>query len=630
MESRVPFEPELPEEGENPPHAPGSLEKLKWAPRRMTQWFDPVQLGNTGVRALLSTIFGSYADKREVQAALSQGAISPVIHDYSAEPDIWIDYTADLGDGFDSTYTIAWLLGQPHLPAPRSADTPAARREAETLAETRRGRVLVLGGDQVYPTASREEYDNRFSGPYEAALPWAPNKERPRLFVVPGNHDWYDGLTSFIRLFCQERWIGGWQTRQARSYFALKLPRRWWLLGIDIQLQSDVDKPQIEYFKRVAEQMQPGDHVILCTAQPAWIEENPHAYDNLAFFERTVLSPRNAKLMLTLTGDLHHYSRYADSTGERHKITSGGGGAYLYGTHLLPERVELRKGDAGETGSGTSPDTKTYERKSIYPDSATSRRLRGGAIWVGAKNPRFTLFLGVIYALYAWMLQSASRVHSELISGNLIAWLSTTHFSNFGSVIGTAIRLTLRDPSLLALAALFVAALYGFCVPDPGRPKGFRFVGALHGVAHLTVILMLTWIFAWFNLGVLGIGTPEVQAVVFLLQMIALGGPIAAFLFGLALLPGVNFNEAYSAQGIENLKNFVRMHIDESGVLTIYPIGVDRVKRWTIDENAKPGEPYFRTRDGSPPSPRLIENPIVIPAPAAARVRAHAVVKEEA
>jgi hypothetical protein len=126
---------------------------------------------------------------------------------------------------------VAWLLGQPAIPGPTPRRPARSAARAEILAATRRGRVLVLGGDQVYPTATRDEYENRFSGPYEAALPWAPPGERPRMFAVPGNHDWYDGLTSYMRLFCQQRWIGGWQTRQTRSYFALKLPQRWWLLG---------------------------------------------------------------------------------------------------------------------------------------------------------------------------------------------------------------------------------------------------------------------------------------------------------------------------------------------------------------------------------------------------------------
>ena len=86
------------------------------------------------------------------------------------------------------------------------------------------------------------------AGPYAAALP-AVSGHVPVLFAIPGNHDWYDGLTSFTRQFCQRRTIGAWQTEQFRSYFAAKLIRNWWIWGIDIQLGSDIDYPQLRYFR---------------------------------------------------------------------------------------------------------------------------------------------------------------------------------------------------------------------------------------------------------------------------------------------------------------------------------------------------------------------------------------------
>ena len=49
---------------------------------------------------------------------------------------------------------------------------------------------------------------------------------------MPGNHDWYDGLKAFRRLFCTGRSIGAWRTRQERSYFACRLTHGWWLLAV--------------------------------------------------------------------------------------------------------------------------------------------------------------------------------------------------------------------------------------------------------------------------------------------------------------------------------------------------------------------------------------------------------------
>jgi hypothetical protein len=609
-----------PKKASLPPEPPRSLDRLKWRPQPMVQWFDPVQLAGTGVRALLSSIFGAYADKREVQAALAADTRGePIIHDYSAEDDLWIDYTADLGDGFDSTYTIAWLMGRDRIPTPPAdGETPKAQARREELAATKRARILILGGDQVYPTATRAEYEQRFAGPYEAALPWVPDDQRPRIFAIPGNHDWYDGLTSFMRLICQSRWIGGWQTRQARSYFAMKLPRGWWLLGTDIQLQADIDKPQLDFFRKVAAKMKPGDRVILCTAEPAWVHapHHPEVFDNLAYFERTVICPSGAELALTLTGDLHHYARYEDEDGRRHKITAGGGGAYLYGTHLLPEEVDLEAPGSG-SGNDEPPARERFRRQSVYPPPAESRRIRRGAWRLPLLNGRFPVFLGIVYLTYAWALQFASSVGD---ASSLVAMARSSGPGDTLAIIQRVVASVIASPFLFAFSVIFIAAMWAFCQPDPGRPKWWKAFGAIHGLAHLVLIVALTWFFAWLDLAVITTNDLStltglvVFSAVFAVQMIIVGGVLGGFLMGLALLPGVNFNEAYSAQRIEDFKCFVRLNITPEGTLRIHPIGVDRVARWEIDPEAKPGDPYFRTRDGSPPVARLIEDPIEIPA----------------
>lgn len=626
-QSRVPYNPAAPPEEEPDAEQENAPVRLTWVPQGMTRWFDPVQLIRTGIRALLSGVFGAYADQRETQAALAHGAL-PTIHDYSSPTEFWIDFAADLGDGFDATYSVAWLLGQERLAGDVLPEHP---RHRELLAATQRGHVLVLGGDQVYPTASRTQYENRFSGPFEAALPWVDEPSRPHLFSIPGNHDWYDGLTSFMRLFCQRRSLGAWKTRQTRSYFAMQLPHRWWLLGIDIQLASDIDQPQLDYFAEVAASMQPGDQVILCTAQPSWVEEGDtsNAYRNLLFFERTILCPRQAKLMLTLTGDLHHYARYSDSTGERHKITAGGGGAYLYGTHRLPDTIELTKVDPRESGKGAGAETKTYRRGPVYPEKAVSRRLRAGALLLGFKNPSFVLALGLIYILCGWLLQSASQgsllvqstAGADAPMNALMAWLSMQPLARVGDVLGVLLEIMVQVPALMVIAVLLVFGLYQFCSPDPGRPAWLQWIGAVHGLAHLALVLLLTWWFAHIN-GSLGLQAPGhlrlwMQGGLYIVEMIVIGGPLGALLFSLALLPGVNFNEAFSSQHIEHYKNFVRMHVQPDGSLTIYPVGIHRVARWSLDPKASCRTPYFRPRHGAPPRVHLIEDPFTVPGPVA-------------
>jgi len=121
----------------------------------MVRWLDPHQLVDTAVRVLLSGVFSAYADYRELQA------LEPAeIPDRSGQADLWLDYVADLGDGWNSTYTVARLLATEGLKLDWDGETHA----------TERGRILVMGGDQVYPVPKAAEYQNRMLGPYRAAL----------------------------------------------------------------------------------------------------------------------------------------------------------------------------------------------------------------------------------------------------------------------------------------------------------------------------------------------------------------------------------------------------------------------------------------------------------------------------
>src|SRR3954451_24149855 len=84
------------------PSVPSEVDFVR---RPMVRWFDPHQLVDTAVRVLLSGMFSSYADSRELQAREPTEVL-----DRSADADLWLDYVADLGDGWNSTYTVARLL----------------------------------------------------------------------------------------------------------------------------------------------------------------------------------------------------------------------------------------------------------------------------------------------------------------------------------------------------------------------------------------------------------------------------------------------------------------------------------------------------------------------------------------
>ena len=316
---------------------------------KMTGWYDPPRLLAIGLKVAISTVFGEFADRREAIAA--SRTIDPAAldqsYDYSGEideGDFWFDFVADTGDGWNSTYAIARLLAEPTL------------RVAGLDEVLPPGRLLVMGGDQIYPTASGEDYRDKLVAPYDEAARHARLEDggRRHLYVVPGNHDWYDGLSAFLGLFCARRLetafgaarsgrvIGGRETNQTRSYFALRLPHGWWLWGVDVQLAGYIDQPQVDFFEHVANKwMEPGSRLILCTGTPDWAYVNAAdptqgSFRNFDYMESIARrASRRHQLRLVLTGDSHHYSRYTEAGVD---YITAGGGAFLHPTHQLQPR----------------------------------------------------------------------------------------------------------------------------------------------------------------------------------------------------------------------------------------------------------------------------------------------------
>ena len=89
----------------------------------MTGWFSPGPLIKLLWRVIVSGLFGQYADRRLIVAALDPATKSEIRQRddlTKALPKdsggaVWIDFVADLGDGFDSSYAIAYLLAQENL-----------------------------------------------------------------------------------------------------------------------------------------------------------------------------------------------------------------------------------------------------------------------------------------------------------------------------------------------------------------------------------------------------------------------------------------------------------------------------------------------------------------------------------
>jgi hypothetical protein len=563
--------------------SPGDLrderEALGFVRRQAVRWLSPALLAKSGVEVVVSGTFGKFADKREIQNASQDGL------DYSDADELWVDYLSDTGDGWDATYTMAWLLAQDHLDY-----------EGEPLP---RGKVLLLGGDEVYPLADPIAYEDRFIGPFAAALPKSDAPDKPELYALPGNHDWYDGLVSFLRVFCTpEGRIGDWVTRQRRSYFAVKLPHDWWVWAVDIQLDTYLDDGQLEYFR--TRPVKPGDKIILMTAKPAWIK---------ALAER-VVRRSGGRLVLTITGDIHHYARYepsgAGAEDEPTRLTAGGGGAYLSGTHTLYDELHLRSLDHAPS------QTVTYVREQVYPRARDSRRLSNGILKLALLNPSFAGLLGVLYAVLGLAMLGAL----DSGAGGLFASATEDHFGGF---LGGA-----AGGGSLLVAALLLGGTFGATdiVPGARTTKGIavratqlaRFGVALaHAAVHAAIVALVLW-------AVVKLAGDRPLAIwpAAVVALLAAGAALGATVFGAFLLAihkarGVkaweNANQVFTGQSIPDYKNLVRMRFAADGSLTLYPLGVDRAGRdWDHTPGNAPA-PLFTPR-GAAPAVHAIDVPL--------------------
>ena len=586
--------------------------------QKMVGWYDPGQLGKTAVEVLISTIFGRHADKRVMQALADPGSLTEKCY-YEvvgkSDKEFWFDYISDVGDGFDSTYTMAYHLTRPILPLARKKK--AADQENTIIThDTPRGEMLIFGGDEVYPTAAFKTYNERLISLYNALFPKKilksmekpDNKSMPVVFAVPGNHDWYDSLVAFSDIFFSSippnppKYFAGWRTMQNRSYFAIKLPMGWWLFGTDMQLGSSLDNAQIDYFKRVMNDVKTDDRIILCNAEPHWITaqmyNNDPAYNNrnMGYFEGGVLKGRTA---IYVAGDRHYYRRHEEisrgktktnpaSKSKVQKIVAGGGGAFLHPTHN--EHVnKIGRRDI-------------YELRESYPDEPVSKRLTFWNLLFPLWNLKFGLVTGILYLLTAQAFLSD---------------LGKFSVHNLSGAIQTVISAALTQPVALFWTVLIFA---GFLLFTDTHSKPYRYIaGPIHAFAHLAAVFFIGWFAAYFVGVETGVRTQPITQLLKIAGIVfLLGSVVGSMIMGIYLFVSLNFfgrhhNEAFSSIKIADYKNFLRFKIDETnGDLTIFPIGVERVVTNWKDGDKKRGEPAIIPANLRPENEAfLIEEPIV-------------------
>ncbi|MCW2812110.1 MAG: hypothetical protein JWP61_2568 [Friedmanniella sp.] len=589
---------------------------LGFAPQDCVRWLSPVSLVRIGLKVVVAEIFADFGDKRELQAVFTAPEIEPPTPD--ARGDLWFDYVSDTGDGFDATYNVAWLLGQPELEVALPDPAPG---EPGTIVLPR-GRLLVLGGDEVYPTASVGAYEDRTTGPFGAAFP--AGADHPTLLALPGNHDWYDGLSSFLRIFTARSFVGSWRTVQSRSYFAVRLRPGWWLVGLDSQLGEYIDAPQLDYFHtQLSTRLAPGDAIIFCAATPAWVHgaSNPDAFNSLHYFERNFLrgafdkdtqtaTSTGAQVRLWLSGDSHHYTRYEEQGPDTEAgpatpdprrtqlVTCGLGGAYLSETYTLPDHLALPP--RGSRMRSKDPTSRAFTRAgSTYPTPEDSRRLSRRLavpftkVWLPLRNPWFGFTIGAVHLLLF-----------AVLVGLLSVWQSS-------SVDGALRHTPVGEAALFALVVLAlplvpvvvtaVTAVIGGADWPVGKVSALVALCLQLVVAHLLLILAvaLPWPASWPDAVVL-LGAAALACV----GGSALGSEAFA-LFILLVRRGEVAGWRMAGQAVEDHKGLLRMCLRADGSLEVYPIVLDEICRdWDLAQ-VSPGS--SRPVPATPLRPRLVE-----------------------
>ncbi len=329
---------------------PGTYTGLMPARSSNLSWLNPAVLFRSR-NDVLARWFGDPTDdeRRRWVAQQLDGGIGP-------------DFTIRRSDPETFSFMLVGDTGEGD--APQYAVVPGFLKMSEGT------RFAVIASDVIYPTGSVNEYDTKFFRPYK-------DYDAP-IYAVPGNHDWYDGLGGFMRVFCgapelppathPKTFSAAWvrrlfwknpdvpdekrlaeaerlrsgpaqRARQPGPYWAIDTgPLR--IVGIDTGIIGGIDRDQGEWLRRVSRDPRPK---LLVTGKPFYVDDSyrPCPIEGGGTVDEIVRDPA-CNYVAAIGGDIHNYQRYPVKVGDRvvEYIVSGGGGAFMHATHTIP-RVDV-------------------------------------------------------------------------------------------------------------------------------------------------------------------------------------------------------------------------------------------------------------------------------------------------
>ncbi|MFE0351871.1 metallophosphoesterase family protein [Streptomyces nigra] len=327
---------------------PGSYKGLMPPGGRKISWLDPRMLW-AARNGVLASLFGDPTGRtrgRWVAQRTAAGAPADKVIRRDDPDRFSFLVMGDTGEGDDPQYAVV-----PGL-----------------LKEGRDTRFAILASDVIYPVGGADDYGPKFFRPYQ--------DYRAPIYAIPGNHDWYEDLTAFMRVFCDDApplppepaprplsraWLRSllWhrpregdgqrldEARKLRSapdqlatqpgpYWAIDAgPVR--IVGIDTGLLGTIDAEQGAWLREVSKDPRPK---ILITGSPLYVdgEHHPCAIEGGGTVDDIVRDPAH-RYVAAIGGDIHNYQRYPVRVGDRtiQYVVAGGGGAFMHATHTIPK-----------------------------------------------------------------------------------------------------------------------------------------------------------------------------------------------------------------------------------------------------------------------------------------------------
>jgi len=511
---------------------------------------------------------GSRKVLRKIVRVLGGDEAAPTLVEAMGRP-VWLDFVADTGDDRDLSVAVARMIFADYM------------HHGQTLP---RGDLLVFGGDTAYPVSTADEIYKRLTQPWNEVLRATGTGGRRRVLLgIPGNHDWYDGLDGFARLFRRsatpvtvEDLAGTGRLRRAKSpergRSAGLVAKQLHLdeVGASLGLAASAWRSVRAFFKgdRVKRRkrlgftgyesvqessywafpLAPGLDVWGTDRQLRRVdfrqrlffvkrrEEAPSARilfctadPAVAFGEASekgmnVLSACGLKLgrdpVYYLAGDVHHYERR--EIGPSIHVIAGGGGAFLHGTRVAPPRPTLEIGAS----------------KVAYPTGAMSRRI------VLAAPLKMMLGQAGFLPHMAWglvaFLETSARGQSEVASIGIATFFTVVMAVSFYMNAGHH----RPHPRLVSAVAIPFAVVLG-ALPMLLQSALPRMIPQLAGVGAVVLVYAF----------------------------------LASFGFGLFLTTccvlGIEHEQAFAALGHPGFKHFVRLCIHPDGKIECWAIGKD-------------------------------------------------------